>query len=114
MSAPEKSKESFFATTLSDLNTIDTSDRRSDTIQELQADWERRLELLGPSTGLLTSTSKVNPPNLETHQNTEENSMRIGGERENSANPSSLSSPRPVIVMNKNILLVSSCKFYLV
>lgn len=105
MSATEKAKESF--NTLSHSNNYEISDRRSVTTQELQDNLERRLELLGPSTDHSgsSSTSNMNPLALETRKKSDDTSIKTSGEHENNAVPSS-PSQRPVVVMNKNILLV--------
>lgn len=102
MSATEKTKESFT------LNTTSQSNRKSETTQDLQANLERRLELLGPSTQIPSSDAKVNIFCLETDQKSNENSTRLRFDDCERENIPDLSSPRPTIVMNKSILLVSS------
>jgi len=104
MSTSEKKKESIAL----NANNTSKSDRISGNTQDLQEDLDRRLERLGPSTPTLYSTTKVDNSNLEIDKKSNENSVRLNGvEQENFVSVSS-PSPRPAIVMNKSILLVSS------
>ena len=95
MSTAEKTKVPF----VSSSDRADKSNHKSDTIQELQNDLDRRLELLSLPIERLSPSSKSAPQTADAPLNIES-----GGE-----STFNKLTPRPVIVTNKNILLVGFC-----